>query len=186
VNHLLDTNAWVAYLRGKDAGLIQRLNQANPDSIYLCSIVVAELIHGAHKSGPAHCAANLSLIAQLRQLRARDLADDLARTRPPLASQSPAAIALPAKDFDKILNGLKKEAFDEGKLTYVENFAATRPLSCERAAALLKCFTFDEGRVKAVKVLSPKLIDRHNFNDVLNTFVFESSKAEARKAVGLK
>jgi len=67
VNHLLDTNAWVAYLRGKDAGLIQRLNQANPDSIYLCSIVVAELIHGAHKSGPAHCAANLSLIAQLRQ-----------------------------------------------------------------------------------------------------------------------
>ncbi len=67
MNHLLDTNAWVAYLRGKDAGLIQRLNQANPDSIYLCSIVVAELIHGAHKSGPAHCAANLSLIAQLRQ-----------------------------------------------------------------------------------------------------------------------
>jgi predicted nucleic acid-binding protein len=54
VNHLLDTNAWAAYLRGKDTGLIQRLNQARPDSIVLCTIVVAELIHGAHKSGPAH------------------------------------------------------------------------------------------------------------------------------------
>ncbi len=66
MKHLLDTNAWVAYLRGKDAGLIRRLNQVNPDSITLCSIVVAELIHGAHKSGPAYYEANLDLIAQLR------------------------------------------------------------------------------------------------------------------------
>jgi hypothetical protein len=50
----------------------------------------------------------------------------------------------------------------------------------------LKCFAFDEGRIKAIKVLYPKLIDRQNFNDVLNAFVFDNSKADARKAVGLK
>ncbi|MGC8640773.1 MAG: PIN domain-containing protein [Isosphaeraceae bacterium] len=36
-------------------------------SLLLCSIVLAELIQDAHKSGPAHCAANLALIAELRQ-----------------------------------------------------------------------------------------------------------------------
>ena len=50
----------------------------------------------------------------------------------------------------------------------------------------MKCFTFDEGRIKAAKVLYPKLVDRHNFHDVLDVFIFENSKAEARKAVGLK
>jgi hypothetical protein len=87
---------------------------------------------------------------------------------------------------EKLLKGLKQEPFDQGKLTYIENFAAARPLSCEQAATLLKCFAFDEGRIKAVKLLYPRLIDRQNFNDVLSTFVFDKSKAEARKAVGLK
>ena len=66
MTYLLDTNAWVAYLRGKDAGLVQRLRQADPQGVALCTVVLAEVVHGAYKSGPAHCASNLSLIAQLR------------------------------------------------------------------------------------------------------------------------
>jgi hypothetical protein len=119
------------------------------------------------------------------ELRARDLSDELARARSP-QPQSPAPMPLPAADFEKLLRGLKKEAFDDGKLRFVQNFAAKGPLSCQQAAALLKCFAFDEGRTKAVKVLYPRLVDPQNFNDVLDVFVFPNSKAEARKAIGLK
>ncbi len=66
MTYLLDTNAWITYLRGKDPRFLQTLHQVSPDQIALCAIVLAELIHGAHKSGPANASANLDLIAQLR------------------------------------------------------------------------------------------------------------------------
>ena len=135
----------------------------------------------ALKIGDKAIRDKMGLILNRAELRARDLSDDLAQARP-----AQSQTALPAADFEKLLKGLKQEPFDQGKLTYIENFATARPLNCEQAATLLKCFAFDEGRIKAIKVLYPKLIDRQNFNDVLNTFVFDKSKAEARKAVGLK
>jgi hypothetical protein len=118
------------------------------------------------------------------ELRARDLSDQLARARGPRAPAAP--VPLSSAEFDKLLKGLRKEPFDEGRLKYVENFASKAPLYCEQGAALLKCFAFDEGRVKAAKLLYPVLVDPRNFNDMLDTFVFDRFKAEVRKAVGLK
>src|SRR5215813_11822902 len=40
---------------------------APPGSVYLCSVVLAELHYGAMHSGAAHQAANLDLLAKLRQ-----------------------------------------------------------------------------------------------------------------------
>jgi len=68
VTHLLDTNAWVDHLRrGPASKVTARLAAAPPGSVYLCSLVVGELIYGAFHSGPAHRAGNLALIASLRQ-----------------------------------------------------------------------------------------------------------------------
>lgn len=39
---------------------------AQPGSVYLCSVVLGELIFGAVRSGPAHEAANRAMIARLR------------------------------------------------------------------------------------------------------------------------
>ncbi len=64
--YLLDTNAWIAYLRQSNARLIQRFLQVAPADIGLNSIVVAELFYGAYH-GPANKqATNLGLISQLQ------------------------------------------------------------------------------------------------------------------------
>jgi tRNA(fMet)-specific endonuclease VapC len=47
-------------------------------SVLLCSVVLAELIYGAHHGGAAHQAANLALIASLRHLFASRPFDDRA------------------------------------------------------------------------------------------------------------
>lgn len=65
--YLLDTNAWIAYLRQNHQHLLQRLQQQNPADIALCSVVLAELCYGAERSGPAHQAANYALLARLQQ-----------------------------------------------------------------------------------------------------------------------
>ena len=58
--YLLDTNACIRILNNSSRALITRLHQSNPDEIFLCSVVRAELIYGAYHS--AHAAENLRLL----------------------------------------------------------------------------------------------------------------------------
>jgi tRNA(fMet)-specific endonuclease VapC len=68
MSHLLDTNSWVQHLRhGPASNVTAKLAAAPPGSIYLGSVVLAELIYGAYHSGAAHQAANLALIARLQR-----------------------------------------------------------------------------------------------------------------------
>jgi len=48
--YLLDTNAWIEFLRGRNLKLRQRIESHRPSAVRLCSIVVGELYHGAYKS----------------------------------------------------------------------------------------------------------------------------------------
>ena len=59
---LLDTNTCVQYLRGRDPGLVRRLQARGADQIRLCSVVVAELYYGAYHGNPSHLAKNLGLL----------------------------------------------------------------------------------------------------------------------------
>ncbi|HJT77622.1 MAG TPA: type II toxin-antitoxin system VapC family toxin [Gemmataceae bacterium] len=67
MSHLPDTNAFVDHLRhGPASRVTARLLAAPPGSVFLCSVVLAELIFGAVRSGPVNEAANRTLIARLR------------------------------------------------------------------------------------------------------------------------
>ncbi len=68
MSHLLDANSWIGHLRrGPRSNVTAKLAVVPPGSVYLCSIVLAELIYGALHGAPAHQASNRVLIASLRQ-----------------------------------------------------------------------------------------------------------------------
>ena len=48
---LLDTNAWIFYLKNPAHRIHDELAKREPDDIFTCSIVRAELLHGAMKDG---------------------------------------------------------------------------------------------------------------------------------------
>lgn len=51
MTHLLDTNSCVNHLRlGQASNVTTKLAAAAPGSVVLCSVVVAELLYGAHRS----------------------------------------------------------------------------------------------------------------------------------------
>lgn len=58
--YLLDSNAWIAVIRGRNASVMQRMQRTVPAEIYLCSIVKAELLLGALKS--ANPTKNLAVV----------------------------------------------------------------------------------------------------------------------------
>jgi tRNA(fMet)-specific endonuclease VapC len=50
MKYLLDTNACIRFLNGRSEPLRKRVLQTNPEDIFLCSVVKAELFYGAMKS----------------------------------------------------------------------------------------------------------------------------------------
>ena len=63
---LLDANAWIGHLRHTSPTVTHRLSQYPASEIVLCSVVLAELLYGAERSGPTHRAKNFALVARLR------------------------------------------------------------------------------------------------------------------------
>ena len=51
MRYLLDTNAWIIYLKDPNSGVRKRLLSVSPQDIVTCSIVLSELLHGAEKYG---------------------------------------------------------------------------------------------------------------------------------------
>ena len=64
--YLLDTNAWIAYLRQSNARLVQRFLQVAPADIGLNLVVLAELFYGAYHGPSNKQATNLGLISRLQ------------------------------------------------------------------------------------------------------------------------
>lgn len=48
---LLDTNAWIHFLKEVSSPIRAKLTGVSPSEIVLCSVVKAELLHGAEKYG---------------------------------------------------------------------------------------------------------------------------------------
>jgi tRNA(fMet)-specific endonuclease VapC len=48
---LLDTNAWIDYLKNPASAVRRRLEAARPEQVVTCAVVRAELLHGALKYG---------------------------------------------------------------------------------------------------------------------------------------
>jgi tRNA(fMet)-specific endonuclease VapC len=53
MSFLLDTNACIQYLNGTSPSLRRKLEFSQPEEIYLCTVVRAELFYGAIKSANA-------------------------------------------------------------------------------------------------------------------------------------
>ena len=69
MSYLLDTNAFVDHLRqGPKSKVTARLLVAPPGTVFLCSVVLGELIFGAIRSGPSRLAGNRAMISGLRTL----------------------------------------------------------------------------------------------------------------------
>ena len=50
MSHLLDTNICIAFLNGRDRRVRDRLLSLAPSDVSVCSVVKAELLHGARSS----------------------------------------------------------------------------------------------------------------------------------------
>lgn len=66
MRYLLDTNAWIAAMRGTSKSIQRELTSRPASDIVLCSVVLAELWFGVCRGHLAHRLKNEVLVQQLR------------------------------------------------------------------------------------------------------------------------
>ncbi len=63
--YLLDTNAWVQFLRNRHALVVQRIQARQPAELRVCAVVMAELFYGCLRSAkPAANRAKVDAVLQ--------------------------------------------------------------------------------------------------------------------------
>jgi tRNA(fMet)-specific endonuclease VapC len=108
MKYLLDANAWIGHLRQTAPEVTRKLSTHPRHDIVQCSVVVLELLYGVEHSPPAHRAANLALVAQVRQqyvsLPFEDsAAEDAANIRAHLA-----ALGNPIEPYDLLIAAIAR------------------------------------------------------------------------------
>lgn len=83
--------------------------------------------------------------------------------------------------FAQLRRAVKKATFSTKQLVVLRQAAAGNHFSCAQVASLLRVFSFSSGKIKALRALAPKIVDRKNDFSILGVFTFSSSKRKARK-----
>lgn len=87
--------------------------------------------------------------------------------------------SLSNQSFSILYNKVKKASFDDNKFDLIEVASLGCYYSCSQAVRLMKIFTFDDERLKALSMMAPHIVDPQNATDIYKLFSFDSDKEKA-------
>lgn len=93
----------------------------------------------------------------------------------------PGVIASEPQDdafFQRLYNNVKRATFSDDKQKALHQYLGDADISCSECARLLKLFSFDDDKVKALKYMAPHLAN-NEFEVILDCFTFQSGKDKA-------
>lgn len=93
------------------------------------------------------------------------------------------AMGMSPDAFEDLLEMVNKENFDSRKIELLKSLLPDLRLSAKQISSILRDFSFDSDREKAVSILYPCCVDKENFFIVLKTFQFESNGKRALENV---
>ena|GEM_PF-3750468 len=82
--------------------------------------------------------------------------------------------------FASLLSTVEGESFASGKIQVLKSAAAHHHFRISQVSQLLNKFSFSGEKIKAVRILYPKVVDRKNAFKLYNAFTFETDKRKLR------
>jgi len=80
--------------------------------------------------------------------------------------------------FENLFDMVKKEPWDDQRISLVLAYTTNNFLSTAQAASLLKTFSFDDKKLSLAKSLFPSIADVQNYYTLKDVFAFISTKEE--------
>ena len=78
--------------------------------------------------------------------------------------------------FSRLYNKVKNASFDDNKYDLIEVASLGCYYSCAQVVRMMKIFTFDDGKIKTLRMMAPHIVDLQNASLIYQQFSFESEK----------
>lgn len=85
--------------------------------------------------------------------------------------------------FQKFYEDVKNEPFEKDRISLINAALANSDFTSEQCLQIVKFYTFDKERMKIMKLMYPRIVDKQAFFLVINTLTFPSSKEEMNEFV---
>lgn len=89
-----------------------------------------------------------------------------------------APTAMSSGKFQNFLTSIKNENFGDDKLRIVKIAGKGQHFNIAQVKTVISQFKFDDDKIKVVELLYPKVVDRDNSHQLLDSFTFSSDKEE--------
>lgn len=90
-------------------------------------------------------------------------------------------VAMDNAAFQSLYNNVKAKPFKDDKLELLKIGVSNRYLTCTQCSKLMSLFSFDDEKMSIVRIVAPRIIDRENFTQIIDSLSFLSNKTEAKK-----
>ena len=87
------------------------------------------------------------------------------------------------EDYAVFYNKVKKASFDDNKFDLIEVASLGCYYSCQQTARIMKLFTFDDDKLKALRLMARRIVDPHNAAGIYRLFTFSDDKDKAAKII---
>lgn len=84
-------------------------------------------------------------------------------------------------DVAQVASAIEEESFSAGKLRVLEDATQGRGFCVDHAVRLMALYSFEKDKLSALKLLAPRLTDRHNKFKIYKAFDFDASRDQAKK-----
>ena len=88
-------------------------------------------------------------------------------------------------DFQQLYNKVKQKPFKDDQLDILSLAAERRWFSCRQCVRLMSIYTFDDDKLKVLKILATRIVDRENYDEIINSLDFLSSENKAKEMLGI-
>ncbi|HEX5747267.1 MAG TPA: DUF4476 domain-containing protein [Archangium sp.] len=99
----------------------------------------------------------------------------------PIPPPAPAYQPIAEGKLQKIMGAMSREPFAEDKMNVLQDAVGTHYFLVGQVQQVLNQFQFSQDRLKAVRVLWSRVLDRDNGFQLYNSFQFSNDKAELKR-----
>ena len=93
--------------------------------------------------------------------------------------------AMNPQDFENLYKKVKNKMFKDDQMELLSVGVVNGYFTCKQTARLMSIFTFDDDKLKALEIMSGHLVDRENYDKILEALTFSSSKDKAKNILDI-
>lgn len=106
---------------------------------------------------------------------------DYDRPQPPVYNHARPGRSMNEKDFNELYNKVRAKPFKDDQLELLAVGAVNNFFTCKQCIRLMSIYTFDDDKLKVLELIAPHIVDRENYEDIIDSLTFLSSEEKVRK-----